>query len=103
VARKKDVVERKWGWAILIAWGAQVATLVYFFANLTWENYWFCRWIYRPGLKLFSAIGRGILPDHFFSPFDRAGVLAGFAFASLLYAVALVAGTIVTRRVTARR
>lgn len=90
---------RKWLWAIGCVWAAQVVTLVYFFMDLTWENYWFCRWLYRPGLRLFRWVGEETLPGHFFSPFDRRGVLAGFAFASLSYAIIAVGLFALIRRI----
>jgi len=88
---------------IALLWAVQIATLAWFFCDVTWEDYWFCRSIYRPGLRLFTAAGEGLLPGHFFSPFDRRGIMAGFLFASLTYAVAGVTGLFITQRAIARR
>jgi hypothetical protein len=75
---------------VLAAWAVQFGFVLYFLVNLTWQNYWFCRALYRPGLILFAALFRGILPSHYFSAFNRTGVISGFAFATLVYALVLV-------------
>jgi hypothetical protein len=103
VKRKRLQRARHWVWIVAVIWVAQIATLAWFFRDVTWEDYWFCRSIYRPGLRLFNHAGEGLLPGHFFSPFDRRGILAGFCFASLAYALALGAGIFVTHRAIMRK
>lgn len=88
-----------WARAGIVIWVAQLAFLGYFFADLTWQNYWWCRSLYRPGLRLFSALMGGILPGYYFNPFSRTGVIAGFLFASLLYTAILVPAAMVVQRV----
>jgi hypothetical protein len=83
----------------IVIWVAQLAFLGYFFADLTWQNYWWCRWLYRPGLRAFSALMGGILPGYYFNPFSRTGVIAGFLFASLLYTAIAVGGAMLVQRV----
>jgi hypothetical protein len=103
--RRKPVVRFSAGpvpfWARvgLVVWVAQLAFLGYFFADLTWENYWWCRWLYRPGLRAFSATMGGVLPGYFFSPFSRTGVVTGFLFASLLYTAIVATTATAVRRV----
>lgn len=75
------------GRMVIFLWVLQLLTLGWLFANLTWDNYWLCRGVYRPGLMFFQYLAGGILPGHYFSPISRTGVMTGFAFASLLYAV----------------
>ena len=88
---------------IAAVWIIQIAALAWFFCDVTWQDYWFCRSIYRPGLRLFSYAGEGMLPGHFFSPFDRRGIFAGFLFASLAYAIAGSTGWYIARRAITRK
>jgi len=94
---------RLWLWILAAVWAVQVTTLAWFFFDVTWEDYWFCRSIYRPGLRLFNYAGEGMLPGHFFSPFDRRGILVGFLFASLVYAIAVVGAMFVARKAVLRK
>lgn len=73
----------------LVAWVTQLAVVGGCLHGSPWNGYWAFRGLYRLGLRLFALAGRGTLPDHFFHPLDRTGVLAGFAFAALVYAAAL--------------
>jgi hypothetical protein len=88
---------------VVAAWGAQLALVFYFLMNLTWQNYWFCRALYRPGLVLFSDLFRGILPGYFFSGVNRTGVIVQFTFATLVYAVAAVTAVAVFQWVLSSR
>mgnify|MGYP001049305126 CR=1 FL=1 len=82
----------EWSWTILIVWVVQVALLIYFLLTQTWSTYWFCRDLYKPGLALFSLIGRGFLPGECFNLLSRTGVLISFTAAALIYATVGVAG-----------
>jgi hypothetical protein len=83
-------VARMYLLGVLAAWGAQLALVFYFLMNLTWQNYWFCRALYRPGIVLYGELFRGLLPGHWFSGVNRTGVIAQFTFATLVYAVVAV-------------
>jgi hypothetical protein len=84
---------------VLVLWVAQLAFLGYHFADLTWENYWWCRSLYRPGLRAFSAAMGGVLPGHYFAWYSRTGAVTGFLVSSLLYAVLAVAAVTALLRV----
>ena len=73
----------------LVAWVTQLAVLGCCLHRSPWKSYWLFRDLYRPGLDLYAALGRGRLPDSFFNPLDRTGVLTGLAFAALVYAAAV--------------
>jgi Na+-transporting NADH:ubiquinone oxidoreductase subunit NqrB len=87
---------------VLAAWVLQLSIVFYYLVNLTWQNYWFCRGLYRPGLILFAWLFKGVLPGYFFSAFNRIGVITGFAFATLFYALVLVSICMLFQQITAR-
>src|SRR5690606_39570031 len=97
---KKAISE--WSWTILIVWVVQVALLIYFLLTQTWSTYWFCRDLYKPGLALFSLMGRGILPGECFNLLSRTGVLISFTAAALIYAAAGVTGFYAARQLARR-
>jgi hypothetical protein len=73
----------------LVAWLTQLAVVLACLYRSPWGSYWVFRDLYHPGLRLFAALGRGVLPGRFFSPIDHVGVLTGLAFAALVYALGL--------------
>lgn len=91
---------RKPAYWILGLWVGQLACMCWFFMDSAWDTYWFCRYVYGPGVRLFGHVGRGILPGYFFNPFSPRGVMISFAFAALTYAaVTVLAGYWLRRRV----
>ena len=73
----------------LVAWLTQLAVVLACLYRSPWGSYWVFRDLYRPGLRLFAALGRGFLPGRFFSPVDRVGILTGLSFATMAYALAM--------------
>ena len=89
-----------WAQAAIVVWIGQLAFLVFMLSGLSWTNYWWCRWLYRPGLRVFHAAMDGVLPGYYFSALSPRGAVTGFLVSTLLYTLVLVAAAMVLLRVT---
>ena len=80
-------------------WLVQILPLAWVLSGPTWDQYWQLRQVYRPGLTVYRWALDGWLPARFFSPFDRTGVILGFTFAAMLYALLAVGLWVLVRKI----